>query len=79
MRAKKHAFWIVPVFTAAITGLGWWVQSVNATQDDVIQLKTIVPRIETQLTDISEKQDTMNDGIVDIKERVSKMEGRLSK
>lgn len=75
---KKHALVGIAV-TTALGGVGIWISRVNATGDDVIQMKAIVPRIETQLTNISQKQDHMNDGITDIKERVSNIEGRLKR
>lgn len=75
---KKHIGW--GLFTTTLIGWGGvWIAKVNATGEEVVQMKVIVPRIEAQLTDISHKQDDANKGITEIKERVSKMEGRLSR
>lgn len=76
---KRHSWAWGIILTTALGGAGVWVTGVNATSSDVAQLKTIVPRVESQLTQISDKQDqmqhSMNEGFTEVKQRISRLEG----
>ena len=76
---KKHSWVFGIIITTALGGIGVWVTGVNATGEKVVRHEETFKSIDRQLTGISVKQDTMNDGITEIKERVSNIEGRLGR
>jgi hypothetical protein len=76
---RRHVWWISFLAVPAIGGLGWWVSGVNADSKRTAVHDALLPKIESQLNQISAKQDKMNDGITDIQQRVSNIEGRLSR
>jgi hypothetical protein len=77
MRAKAHAWWIVPIVGGVASVFWIWVGTVNATVDTVIKHDVILPEIRDQLQQINNKQDKANDDIVKLREDVSNIKGRL--
>jgi hypothetical protein len=77
---KRHSWIWGIIITTALGGFGVWVGKVDAYGTKVVQMETIVPRVESQLTKISEKQDqmqhSMSENFTDVKQRISRLEGR---
>jgi outer membrane murein-binding lipoprotein Lpp len=65
---KKYAWAYTVLLGSAVTGAGVWIAGVNATQTEVVQLKTVVPEMNKKLDRIENKVD-------DINERLSRIEG----
>jgi outer membrane murein-binding lipoprotein Lpp len=67
------------VSTTALGAGGVWVNNVNATAKDVVELKVLLPEINNTTKDTRQAVNSIKDDISEVKERVANIEGRLSK
>jgi len=61
---------IAGVITVILGGIGIWIGGVNATQSDVVVLKSIAPRVEEYMRNTDQ-------AIGSVDRRLSRIEGKL--
>jgi hypothetical protein len=76
---KRYGWLWGMVITTALGITGVWINNVNATAKDVVELKVLLPEINNTTKDTRQAVNSIKDDISEVKERVANIEGRLSK